>query len=83
MWIEDVGTTVGRVEVFDGWGRFRYMAAFEQFHEVEGVVVPQKIILSDDQGSVLSLELERFWTKVEIPEDAYTFEGCCGTVNES
>ena len=71
--------TIDRVEVFDGWGSLQYIASFQQFQEVGGVVIPHKIILSDEQGHVLSLNVERFWTGVEIPAEAYTPQVSCGS----
>jgi len=71
MWITDGGKTVEAIEVFDGRGHLHYRAAFNHVQEVEGLEVPQGIIISNKQGPVLSLQVERFWTNVHIPEGAY------------
>lgn len=71
MWITDGGKTVEAIEVFDGRGHLHYRAAFNQVQEVEGLEVPQRIIISNKQGPVLSLQVEKFWTNAHIPEGAY------------
>ena len=79
LWITDGGKTVEGVEVFDGRGNLHYTAAFKQGQEVEGLGIPQGIIISNKQGPVLSLQVERFWTDVHIPEGAYTPQLSCGS----
>lgn len=79
LWITDGGKTVEGVEVFDGRGNLHYTAAFKQVQEVEGLGIPQGIIISNKQGPVLSLQVERFWTDVHIPEGAYTPQLPCGS----
>jgi hypothetical protein len=77
MWITNGGKTVEAIEVFDGRGNLQYRAAFNRVQEVEGLGFPQRIIISNEQGPVLSLQVERFWTKVDIPEGAYTPQLAC------
>ena len=77
MWITNGGKTVEAIEVFDGRGNLQYRAAFNQVREAEGLEVPQTIIISNEQGPVLSIQVERFWTKVDIPEGAYTPQLAC------
>lgn len=79
MWIADGGKTVERVEVFDGRGNLHYTAGFNQVKEVEGLWVPHGVVISNKQGPVLSLQVERLWTEVHIPEGAYTPQLSCGS----
>ena len=79
MWMKGSKKTIDRVEIFDGWGGLQYMASFSQFQEVGEVVIPHRVILSDEQAHVLSLNVERFWTGVEIPAEAYTLQVPCGS----
>jgi len=79
MWLKGTENTICRVEVFDGRGGLQYMASFKRFQDVGGVVIAHKIILSDEQGDVLSLDVETFWTGVEIPAEAYTLQVSCGS----
>jgi hypothetical protein len=72
MWIANDGNTVEAIEAFDGRGNLHYKAAFNQVQDLEGRGVPHRIIISNEQGPVLSLQVERFWTEVDIPEGAYT-----------
>ena len=71
MWIAQGGKTVEEIEVFNGLGKFQYRAAFNQVQEVEGIWIPQRIIISNEQGPVLSLHVEEFQTEVAIPAGAY------------
>lgn len=71
MWIAEGGRTVDGIEVFNGWGKLQYRVAFEEVREVEGVHIPERIIISKKQGPVLSLHVEEFGTEVAIPEGAY------------
>lgn len=71
MWIAEGGKTVEGIEVFNGRGKLQYRAAFNQVQAVEGVWIPQRIIISNEQGPVLSLHVEEFRTEVAIPDGAY------------
>lgn len=77
IWMKDDGKAVARLEVFDGSGHLQYMAAFQQYGQVQGVLTPKKITVSDEQGHLLSLEVERFWTNVEVPPEAFTLPVPC------
>jgi hypothetical protein len=79
IWITDAGKTVEAIEVFDGRGHLHYRAAFDQEQEVEGLEVPKRVIISNNQGPVLSLQVERFWTNVHIPEGAYEPHLACNS----
>jgi len=77
IWMMDDGETVVRLEVFDGSGHFQYMATFQQYGQVRGALTPRQITVSDEQGHLLSLEQERFWTNVEVPPEAFTLPVSC------
>jgi hypothetical protein len=74
IWMKDAGKSVEKVEVFDAWGNLRYRIAFSEFHQTESFWFPHTIAISDPEGPVCSLMVERFWTNVPIPEGAYTME---------
>jgi hypothetical protein len=77
LWMRDAGKTVDRIEVFDGSGHLEYMASFKGFEDVQDVAMARKIVVSDGQGHVLSLEVESFSANVEVPAEAYTLQGTC------
>jgi hypothetical protein len=74
--LKDDGETVEHVEVFDRWGKRKYTVDSSQFEDVEGLRIPHKMILSHAQGLVLSLKVDRFWSKASIPAGAFTLELC-------
>ncbi len=71
LWVNNTGKTVTRIEVFDGWGHLQYSILFSRFDE-EGLGIADKIIISNDSGSVLSLDVENLQTGVQIPGSAFT-----------
>ena len=77
IWLKDDGKKVVRFEVFDGSGHFQYMATFAQYEEVQGVLTPRQITVSDKQGHLLSLEVDRFWINVEISAGAFALPVSC------
>jgi len=74
IWLTDKGRCTERFQLFDRWGNLKYTATFSRFQVMEGVCFPQKIIISHVQGKTLSLDVERFWTAIPIPDDAFTLE---------
>jgi len=74
MWLEDDGKTVARVEVFDGWGHLQYTTEYSTFEKIEGFWIPHEMVISHPQGMSLSMKVDRFWTKVPIPVDAYRLD---------
>ena len=74
MWLANDGATIERVGVFDGWGNLKYTVSFSRFEEVECLRIPHKIMVSHARGIVLSLDVEKFWTKVQIAERAFTLD---------
>ena len=74
IWLKDDEKGVEQVEVFDGWGNLQYKVAFSDFDQMESLCLPHRIAISDTQGLLWSLTVEKFWTKVSIPEGAYTLE---------
>lgn len=71
MWLKDDAKGVEQVEVFDCWGNLQYRVAFSEFHQMESLCLPHRIAISDTHGPLWSLTVEKFWTKVSIPDGAY------------
>jgi len=74
IWLKNDAKGVDKVEVFDCWGNLQYRVAFSEFHQVESFCLPHRIAISDTEGLLWSLTVEKFWTKVSIPDGAYTLE---------
>ncbi len=74
LWLKDDAKAVEQVEVFDGWGILQYRIAFSEFHQIESGCLPHRIAISKADGPLWSLTVEKFWTKVSIPKEAYTLE---------
>jgi len=74
IWLADDTKTVERVEVFDDRGNLRYTIQFSDFHQMESSCLPHRIAISDLDGPLWSLTVEKFRTNVSIPDGAYTLE---------
>jgi hypothetical protein len=74
IWLKDNATTVEQVAVFDGWGHLQYKIAFSEFKEVDSRPVAHRVEISDPEGALWSLIVERFWTNISIPDGAYTLD---------
>jgi hypothetical protein len=74
IWLKDNATTVEQVAVFDGWGDLQYKIAFSEFQEVDSRPLAHRVEISDPEGPLWSLIVERFWTNISIPDGAYTLD---------
>lgn len=74
IWLKNDAKAVDQVEVFDGWGNLQYTVSFSEFHQTDSFLLPHRIAISDTGGQLWSLTVEKFWTKVSIPDGAYTLE---------
>lgn len=74
IWLKHDANTVEQIEVFDGWGELQYRVTFNEFHQMESLCLPHRIAISDRQGPLWSLTVEKLWTNVVIPDGAYTLE---------
>lgn len=75
LWLNDDGGIVEQVDVFDGWGRLQYRVCFSDFHPSDSLLLlPHAVLISDLQGPLWSLTVEKFWTGIRIPEGVYTLD---------
>jgi hypothetical protein len=70
----DDETTVEQIEVFDGWGDLQYRIAFSEFRHVETFHLPHRIEISDPEGPLWYIMVERFWTNIAVPDGAYNLD---------
>ena len=74
IWLKDDARAVEQVEVFDSWGNVQYRVAFSEFQGVESLFLPHKMAISNTEGLLWSLTVEKFQTKISIPDGAYTLD---------
>jgi hypothetical protein len=77
IWIKEDERTVDRIQVFDGSGHLVYTAAFQDYEELRGRYLSRRIVLSDKERRLLSLEVEGFWDNLEVPGEAFTLPASC------
>jgi len=59
------------VEIFDTWGDLLYRASFEGEQHVNEYNIPSRIVVSDNAGDYLTLDIERYWADVPISRSAF------------
>lgn len=59
------------VEIFDRWGDLLYRASFEGERPVDQYNIPSRIVVSDDAGDYLRLDIEKYWTDVPVSRSAF------------
>ena len=70
---QDAGV-IEEVEVFDGWGRLEYGVDFSDFRRLNGRDFPYAMVVSDRKGPVCSLDVEKFWLGVLVPDGVFNLE---------
>jgi len=64
IWLNEDSMAVEQVEVFDGRSNLQYRVSFSEFHHVESFCLPHRIAISDREGPLWSLTVEKFLIKV-------------------
>lgn len=82
IWLMEDERTVEQIEVFDGWGHLKYRLVFSEFHHVGSFHLPHRIEIADPEGPLWSITVERFWTNVSIPDEAYNLDISGGEVTD-
>ena len=59
------------VEIFDTGGDLLYRATFEGEKKVEEYHIPSRLVVSNDAGDYLRLDIERFWADVPVSRSAF------------
>lgn len=80
IWLKNDVQTVEKVELFDEWGDLLYRIAFSEFRQTESSRLPHNLGISDAEGPIWSLAVERFWTNVSIPDGAYVLDPSGGRI---
>ena len=74
MWMTEDESGVRRADVFNRWEGLQYRVEFNEFDQVESFDLPHRIMISDQDGLVGLLTVEKFWINVPLPEDAFELE---------
>jgi len=59
------------VEIFGTGGDLVYRAAFEGEKKVEEYHIPSRLVVSNDAGDYLRLDIERYWADVPVSRSAF------------
>jgi hypothetical protein len=59
------------VEIFGTGGDLVYRASFEGEKKVEEYHIPSRLVVSNDTGDYLRLDIERFWADVPVSRSAF------------
>lgn len=60
VYLDDAGSRVREVEYFGYDGKLRYRVQFESMQEVKGYLVPVRVLISDDSGIGVQIDIDRF-----------------------
>lgn len=62
---------IQRIEVYHRSGSLRYRAEVDSTRQIDGFEVPQRLRLSNDDGSDFLLDIHRYWVNVEVPPSVF------------
>jgi len=62
---------VAEVEIFDAWGDLLYRASFEGEKKVNEYHIPLRLVVSNDSGDYLRLDIERYWSDIPVSGSAF------------
>ncbi len=62
------------VERFDKRGKLRYRAILEAPRQVDGFLVPGRIVIAAEDGDGLRVSVDRFWANPPVTPDAFVLE---------
>jgi len=66
IYLDENKKEVRKVETFDGAGDLAYRAEIYGMREIQGYQIPSRLVLSNDDGSVFQLDIDRYWADVSV-----------------
>jgi hypothetical protein len=72
IFLDENGSQVRQIDVFDRSGALTYRAEIENMRSVNGYEVPFRLKLSTGAGADFLLDVDRYWVNVELPTAAFT-----------
>ena len=74
LYLDENNTKIYKIEVFGLTGGLTYRAVFDGGMEIEGMEVPSKLILTDDNGASLSLRIDRYLKNIPVSSSVFVLE---------
>ena len=71
IYIDENGSQVRQIDVFDRSGELKYRAEMENMRSVNGYQVPFRLKLSTGEGADFLLDIDRYWVNVELPPSVF------------
>jgi hypothetical protein len=71
FYLDETGSAIYKLEVFDPWGDLRYRAELAAFKTLGGYRIPTRIILSDDTRARVALRTDRFWPDIATEDTVF------------
>jgi len=72
IYLDESGSQVRQIDVFDRSGALKYRAEIENMRSVNGYQMPFRLKLSTGEGADFLLDVDRYWVNVELPTAVFT-----------
>lgn len=66
IYLDESSAKVQKIEAFDITGSLTYRAVFDGMQTVKGYRVPSKLVISNNDGAIFQLDIDRYWTDVSV-----------------
>jgi hypothetical protein len=71
VYLDEAASEVREVEYFDYDGKLRYRVQFEGIQEVQGFRVPVRLLITNDSGIDVQVDIDRFTAETSIPPSMF------------
>lgn len=72
IYIDKDQNNVQKVELFNLFGSLIYRAEFSKVQTINGYRIPFDIIISNNDGNRLHIQIDKYWTDVTVPLETFT-----------
>lgn len=62
---------IRQVDVFNRPDSLKYRVEIERMQSINGFQVPQRLLLSTDDGTDCRLNIDRYWVNIDLPPDVF------------
>lgn len=66
IYLDEEKKGVRKVEMFDAAGALAYRVEFIRMRDINGYRVPSRLLISNDDGSGLQFEIDKYWVDVSV-----------------
>lgn len=70
VYIDKTKKDIEKIETY-AWNHLIYKAEFHNVKSIKGYRIPSRLVVSNEQGDVFQLDIERFWANTLIPPDMF------------